>query len=84
MVALLAFCGGREGGVVGRLWLRWLFVVCGDVGGYGEGGCSLSVGMLAIVEKVVVVVVGVVEKVLQCLTEGTVGVGVLTGLPTKI
>ena len=45
MVALLAFCGGREGGVVGRLWLRWLlirrlFVVCGDVGGCGEGGCG--------------------------------------------
>ena len=63
MVAWLAFCGGREGGVVGRLWLRWLFVLCGDVGGYGEGGCSLSVGMLAIVEKVVVV--GIVEKVVD-------------------
>jgi len=33
-----------------------LFVVGGDVGGRGEGGCSLSVGMLAVVEKVVVVV----------------------------
>ena len=33
-----------------------MFVVCGDVGGCGEGGCSLSVGMLPVVEKVVVVV----------------------------
>ena len=33
------------------------------LGGCGYGGCSLSVGMLAIVEKVVVV--GVVEKVVD-------------------
>ena len=36
MVAWLALCGGREGGVVGRLWLRWLCE--GGGGGVGGGG----------------------------------------------
>ena len=47
MVAWLALCGCREGGVVGRLWLRWLCEGGGcceavdesDVGG-GGGGCE--------------------------------------------
>ena len=30
--------------VVMGLWRRWLFVVCGDVGGCGEGGCGWRCG----------------------------------------
>ena len=40
MVAWLALCGGREGGVVGRLWLRWLCEGGGGEGVGGGGGCD--------------------------------------------
>ena len=47
MVAWLALCGGREGGVVGHLWLRCL---CEG----GGGGCCDG-GVVGVVVKVVVV-----------------------------
>ena len=54
MVAWLALCGGREGGVVGHLWLRCL---CEGGGGEGVGGGSgcCDGGVVGVVVKVVVV-----------------------------
>ena len=51
MVAWLALCGGREGGVVGHLWLRCL---CEGGGGEGVGGGCCD----GVVVKVVVVIGG--------------------------
>ena len=52
MVAWLALCGGREGGVVGHLWLRCL---CEGGGGEGVGGGCCDGGMVGVVVKVLVV-----------------------------
>ena len=56
MVARLALCGGREGCVLGHLWLRCL---CEGGGGEGVGGgggcCGCDSGVVGVVVKVVVV-----------------------------
>ena len=55
MVVWLALCGGREGGVVGHLWLRCLCEGGGGEG-VGSGGGCCDGGVVGVVVKVVVVI----------------------------